>query len=210
MSAIRIVEFGERAIAVRDLEQGRVRALTSALLPALSDGRLVDLVPGDGSLLVIFDGSTRGEATARTLVEAAVSEPPVPPTPRRHVVPVRYGASDGPDLTAAAALAGLTPDALVALHTGRDHEVLFLGFAPGFAYIGGLAPELVLPRLATPRVSTPPGSVAIAESYTGIYPVGLPGGWRVIGRTDLRLFDPTADPPTTFEPGDIVRFEAVS
>lgn len=210
MSAVRVVGFGERALSVRDLEQGHVRALTAALVPAMADGRLVDLVPGDGSLLVVFDGTASGEATARSLVAAASAEPTTTPVPRRHVIAVRYGGADGPDLDAAAALARVTPEALIALHTGRDHEVLFLGFAPGFAYIGGLAPELVLPRLATPRTATPPGSVAIAEAYTGIYPVGLPGGWRIIGRTDVRLFDPAADPPAMLQPGDTVRFEAVS
>jgi KipI family sensor histidine kinase inhibitor len=87
--------------------------------------------------------------------------------------------------------------------------VLFLGFAPGFPYIGDLAPALVLPRLATPRTSTPAGSVGIAEAYTGIYPAALPAGWRIIGRTAMAMFDPATDPPTTLLPGDLVRFEAV-
>jgi inhibitor of KinA len=87
--------------------------------------------------------------------------------------------------------------------------VLFLGFAPGFPYIGDLPPSLVLPRLSTPRTVTPAGSVGIAESYTGIYPAPLPAGWRIIGRTPMALFDPRTDPPTTLLAGDLVRFEAI-
>lgn len=207
---LRIDPFGERALLVRAPDQATVLALASALVADLGAGSsLVDVVPGDRTLLVGFDGTDAGEAAARAAIEAAAMHPATATGPRRHVIPVRYGGDDGPDLGEVAALAGRSPEALVGLHTGRDHEVLFIGFAPGFPYIGGLAPELVLPRLATPRTITPAGSVAIAEAYTGIYPAGLPGGWRVIGRTETQLFDPAADPPVTLLPGDIVRFEAV-
>jgi KipI family sensor histidine kinase inhibitor len=206
---LRVDGFGERALLVRAADQGRIQALTAGLLGALAAGRLADVVPGDRTLLVTFDGTADGEAAARVAISAAAAHAPAPAAPRRHVIPVRYGGTDGPDLDDVARLAGRTPDDVVALHTGRDHPVLFIGFAPGFPYIGGLAPELVLPRLATPRTSTPPGSVAIAEAYTGIYPVALPGGWRVIGRTATSMFDPRADPPTTLLPGDLVRFEAI-
>lgn len=205
----RVDRFGERAILVRLADQAAVHALATGLRGAMEVGRLVDVVPGDGTVLVQFDGTDAGEAAARAAIDAAVASPAPRTAPRRHVVPVHYGGPAGPDLEEAAALAGLAPDALVALHTDRDHPVLFLGFAPGFPYLGGLAPELVLPRLARPRTATPPGSVAIAEAYTGIYPAGLPGGWRVIGHTDVPMFDPAADPPTTLAPGDLVRFEAV-
>ena len=207
-TTIRIDPLGERALLVRADDQARVLDLARALLadPAV---RIVDAVPGDRSLLVLFDGSDAGEARARAAIAAAVTHPTTPRTPRRHVIPVRYGAAAGPDLEEAARLAGLDPDALVARHAAVEHAVLFLGFAPGFPYLGGLPDELVLPRLATPRTVTPAGSVAIAEGYTGIYPAELPGGWRIIGRTDVRLFDPMADPPARLEPGDLVRFEIV-
>jgi KipI family sensor histidine kinase inhibitor len=206
---LRVDRFGERALLVRAADQGSIHSLAAGLLGALAAGRLADVVPGDRTLLVTFDGTVDGEAVAREAIAAVAALPTAPATPRRHVIPVRYGGTDGPDLAEAARLVGRTPDDVVALHAGRDHPVLFIGFAPGFPYIGGLAPELVLPRLATPRTSTPPGSVAIAEAYTGIYPAALPGGWRVIGRTAAPMFDPHADPPTTLLPGDLVRFEAI-
>lgn len=209
MDALRIGPLGERALLVRPADQPAVLALAAALLDDLATGRVTDVVPGDRSLVVEFDGTEAGELAARAAIADAQARPPTGRDTRQHTIPVRYGGADGPDLVEAAALAGLTPEACIELHTSRDHPVLFVGFAPGFPYIGGLAPELVLPRLAVPRTSTPPGSVAIAEEYTGIYPASLPGGWRVIGRTDARLFDPTADPPALLQPGDLVRFEAV-
>jgi KipI family sensor histidine kinase inhibitor len=206
---VHVDRFGERALLVRAADQATVLGLAAGLAGWLAGGRLLDVVPGDRSLLVTFDGSDAGEATARDAIAATMAHPVTPPTPRHHLIPVRYGSEEGPDLADAASLAGVTPDELVALHTAGEHPVLFLGFAPGFPYIGDLAPELVLPRLATPRTSTPAGSVGIAEAYTGIYPAPLPAGWRIIGRTAMSMFDPAGDPPTTLLPGDLVRFEAV-
>jgi KipI family sensor histidine kinase inhibitor len=120
---------------------------------------------------------------------------------------VRYGGDDGPDLDAVAADLGLRPRDVVDLHIGVEVEVLFLGFAPGFAYLGELSPRLRVPRRATPRVRVPAGSVAVAGSMTAVYPQASPGGWRIIGRTDAKLFDPLADPPARLRPGDRVRFE---
>ena len=124
-------------------------------------------------------------------------------------VPVRYGGEDGPDLDEAAALLGLAPDGVASMHAAMDYTVAFLGFAPGFAYLGRLRPELQLPRRTTPRERVPAGSVAIAGELTAIYPGSMPGGWHLIGRTDAVLFDPTVDPPTPLRPGRIVRFVPV-
>jgi len=215
LQGIDILRFGERALLVRTPDQARVHTLAAGLLDDLQAGRLEDVVPGDRTLLVQFDGTDAGEATARrALADAERRGDPAGSTtraraPRQRIIPVHYGGADGPDLDATAALAGMSPQALVERHTGRDYPVLFLGFAPGFAYCGDLPVELVMPRLDTPRTTTPPGSVAVAEGYTGIYPASLPGGWRVIGRTPVVLFDPTADPPTYLLPGDTVRFTAV-
>ncbi len=106
-----------------------------------------------------------------------------------------------------AELTGLTASEVVARHASAELRVLFCGFAPGFAYLGDLPAELRVDRLATPRTRTPAGSVAIAGSMSGIYPADLPGGWRVIGRTEVTLFDPSSDHPALLEPGDRVRFE---
>jgi KipI family sensor histidine kinase inhibitor len=207
--AVLVDLFGERALLVRADDQATIHRLAAALGAALSTGRVIDVVPGDRSLLLIFDGTDDGEVSAREVVTDALAAPVVTPSRRRHVIPVRYGGDDGPDLADAARLAGMTTDELVELHTSGEHPVLFLGFAPGFPYIGDLPPSLVLPRLSTPRTVIPAGSVGIAESYTGIYPAPLPAGWRIIGRTPMALFDPRTDPPTTLLAGDLVRFEAI-
>lgn len=209
---IDVLRFGERALVVRIDDQARVHALAAGLLADLAAGRLEDVVPGDRTLMVGYDGTDEGERAARQSLAAAerrLSMGVTSPEPRRRVIPVHYGGTDGPDLAETAALAGCSQLALIEGHAGRDFTVQFLGFAPGFAYCGDLPPDLVVPRLATPRTATRPGSVAIAEHYTGIYPADLPGGWRVIGWTPVVLFDPTADPPTYLRPGDTVRFEAV-
>ncbi|EJM97293.1 5-oxoprolinase subunit PxpB [Herbaspirillum sp. YR522] len=121
-------------------------------------------------------------------------------------IPVVYGGQDGPDLLDVARHTGLSAEELIARHSGGDYLVYFIGFMPGFAYMGGLAPELATPRRAEPRVSIPAGSVGIGGEQTGIYPMASPGGWQLLGRTALPLFDPKQDPPTLLRPGDRVRF----
>ena len=121
----------------------------------------------------------------------------------QHSVAVAY---DGPDLEDIARLAGLSVGEIVTLHSSVEYTVAFIGFQPGFPYLVGLPPELVMPRLETPRARVPAGSVAIAGEYTGIYPSATPGGWRLIGRTDVRLFDVSSESPALLSPGDRVRF----
>jgi KipI family sensor histidine kinase inhibitor len=124
-------------------------------------------------------------------------------------IPVRYGGADGPDLDAVAELHGLRPGDVVDLHASVAYDVRFLGFAPGFAYLGGLPPALVTPRRASPRERVPAGSVAIAGDQTAVYPLAMPGGWRLIGRTDTVLFDPRRPEPALLRPGARVRFVPV-
>jgi KipI family sensor histidine kinase inhibitor len=126
--------------------------------------------------------------------------------PREIVIPVVYGGADGPDLAEVARHAGMTADEVVAAHSGAAYDVFFLGFQPGFAYLGGLPPALATPRRDTPRVRVPAGSVGIGGAQTGIYPAASPGGWNLIGRTAVTLFDPHADAPALLAPGDRVRF----
>lgn len=126
-------------------------------------------------------------------------------------IPVRYGGAEGVDLQAAAAELGLSAEALIAHHTAPLYTVAMLGFAPGFPYLLGLDPVLQLPRLASPRTRVPAGSVGIGGAQTGIYPRESPGGWRLIGRTPLRLFDAERiDAPALLAPGDRVRFVAIT
>jgi KipI family sensor histidine kinase inhibitor len=129
------------------------------------------------------------------------------PASRSFVVPVRYGGADGPDLEDVARLTGLSAEAVIAAHSGASYEVRFIGFSPGFPYLGGLPERLRTPRRDTPRTSVPAGSVAIAGGQAGIYSVRSPGGWNVIGMTDFVLFQPADEAGATLSPGDRVRFE---
>lgn len=126
------------------------------------------------------------------------------------IVPVVYGEEYGPDLAFVARFHRMTEDEVVKLHSNREYRVYMLGFVAGFPYLGEVPDEIATPRLETPRLKVPAGSVGIAEKQTGIYPCEAPGGWRIIGRTPLKLFNPNNQPPTIMEPGDIVKFEPIS
>ena len=178
-----------------------------ALDQALADSRpsgLISTVPAYASLLCHYDpdatDAARLEASIRRLegnVDASVQVGPVVD------VPTRY---DGPDLADVALKTNLTPAGVIDAHAGREYLVYCVGFAPGFTYCGALPDQLALPRLASPRLRVSAGSIGIAGRQTGIYAVESPGGWNLIGRTALRLFDPAADPPARFKPGDRLRF----
>jgi inhibitor of KinA len=124
-------------------------------------------------------------------------------------IPVCYGGELGPDLEAVAALHGIAADEVVRVHAAGEYRVHLVGFVPGFPYLGGLDPRLHTPRRETPRTAVPAGSVGIGGGQTGIYPVESPGGWQLIGRTPLRLFDAHRDAPALLRAGDRVRFRAV-
>jgi KipI family sensor histidine kinase inhibitor len=196
--------FGEAALLVELGTPQRAQSLAASLRREPLRG-LVEAVPGLDSVLVELDpiGPEPGSLIP-ALEERLAALQDGPAAGRLHVIPVTY---DGPDLRDVAELTGLAPDAVVELHAATDLHVLFCGFAPGFAYLGDLAPALHVERLATPRTHTPAGSVAIAGAMSGIYPADLPGGWRVIGRTEVTLFDPHRAPPALLLPGDRVRFE---
>lgn len=124
-------------------------------------------------------------------------------------IPVRYGGAQGPDLQEIALMTGMTEDTVVQLHTDTIYTVYMIGFLPGFPYLGLLNAALELPRRAAPRLKVPPGSVAIAGRQTGIYPQSSPGGWRLIGQTEVHLFDPGKNPPALLAPGDRVKMVSV-
>lgn len=198
------VELGD---SVDPVLNARVRALDRALAGAPVPGQL-ETVPGHASLLVLFEPGALPWPAMRDALLARAHATDVDPggSGTLRVVPTRYGGDDGPDLAWVAARAGLSPQELVRLHGGTEYTALMLGFMPGFAYLGTLAATLETPRLATPRVRVPAGSVAIASRQTGVYPSASPGGWRLLGRTSLRMFDPQLDPPALILPGDRVRF----
>ena len=132
------------------------------------------------------------------------------PAPRQVEIPVCYGGEYGPDLTDVSETHGMTSAQVIELHSSTTYVVYFLGFVPGFAYLGELPEALVTPRLATPRRRVPPGSVAIAGRQTGVYPVATPGGWRLLGRTPISMFRPDQDGFSLLSIGDSVRFTPIS
>jgi antagonist of KipI len=184
----------------------RVRALDLALARVPFDG-FREAVPTHRSLLVLYEPTvTRFSDVARDLRARAAAPAEPPPPGRRHEVPVVYGGEDGPDLAAVARERGLSEGEAVRLHSRGEYTAFMLGFTPGFAYLGLVPEALASPRHATPRVRVPSGSVALAGRQTAIYPVDSPGGWRIVGRTSRRLFDPFREEPALFAPGDRVRF----
>jgi KipI family sensor histidine kinase inhibitor len=220
-----LLRFGDGMDATAN---ARVHAAAHALRSAKLAG-VVDTAPAYATLLLRFDPSiwqdtlTAGELPQEKLSEALrnVLTEAVGPgfgrdgeqkadAPLRIVeVPVCYGGDCGPDLAEVAARARMAPEEVVARHSAGNYTVAMLGFAPGFPYLLGLDPALETPRRADPRTRVPAGSVAIGGAQTGIYPRELPGGWQLIGRTPLVLFDPAREQPCLLAPGDRVRFRAI-
>jgi KipI family sensor histidine kinase inhibitor len=169
---------------------------------------ILNLHPAYSSVLIDFDPRRRSHDSVEALVRERMALPMDREVSEARTIeiPVSYGDAFGPDLEDVARHTGLTAARVVELHAAAAYLVYFLGFSPGFPYLGGLPPELATPRLAAPRKVVPAGSVAIGGSQTGVYPVESPAGWRIIGRTALRLFDPAATPPALLRIGDTVRF----
>ena len=199
-----IVEFGD---AIDPDVNRRVHDLAHAIESAGVTG-VYDLVPTYRSLLVYYNPVRTSwpelEDSLRSLLSDTGDR--ITSTPRVVLLPTLYGGEHGPDLDFVAENAGMTPDEAVELHAGTDYLVYMMGFSPGFPYLGGLDERLATPRLESPRLEIPAGSVGIAESQTGVYPVASPGGWQLIGRTPLRLFDETAEQPALLRAGDYIRF----
>lgn len=177
----------------------------------------LECVPAYASVLLRFDplawrvanASDPHQAVERAVRVALDAAEGSQQTSRELEIPVCYGGTHGPDLAEVARHLELSIDAVIARHAAADYQVAMIGFAPGFAYLLGLDPELAMPRRRDPRQRVPAGSVAIGGTQTGIYPDELPGGWQLIGRTPLRLFDVTATPPSLLAGGDRVRFRVI-
>ncbi|MDR3747863.1 MAG: 5-oxoprolinase subunit PxpB [Acidobacteriota bacterium] len=198
-----LVEFGN---AISPQLHGRVMTLFLAL-EERHDPRIRNLHPGYGSLLIDFDPLQLSHEELASILEQAVADANDRPyfVARMVTLPVCYDPEFGLDLLELAQSANLTVEQFASQHSLPLYRVYFLGFSPGFAYLGGLPEPLHAPRLATPRPRVAAGSVGIAGSQTGIYPVDSPGGWRIIGRTPMRLFSPGATQPTLLHPSDLVR-----
>ena len=186
----------------------RVMRLAASLGERPLPIRATDIVPAISSLAVYFSPGTAietaiAELTARAagIEHAADAAAPA----RVHEIPVRYGGDDGPDLADVAAFAGLTPADVIECHASRIYRVYMLGFLPGFAYLGEVDDAIAAPRRSSPRQAVPAGSVGIAGRQTGVYPQVSPGGWQLIGRTTVRMFDAAAG-RSLLQPGERVRF----
>lgn len=212
--------LGDSALLLRlgdGIESGTVRRVHALArrLRATAPVEIGDIVPAYASVAVFV----RPEALAidagllprveTWLADAFAEATGADATPRLVEVPVRYGGSDGPDLAQVARRCGLDEDEVIARHAAAEYTVAMLGFAPGFPYLLGLDPALATPRHAQPRTRVAAGSVGIGGAQTGIYPRESPGGWQIIGRTPLVLFDATRTEPSLLQPGDRVRFVAL-
>jgi inhibitor of KinA len=188
-----------------------VLALARQLHHEKQSRRILNLHPAYESLLIRFNPLVESHAEIEALVRKQL-QARLPDLPERKQldVPVCYGGVFGPDLEEVARLTQLTPAEVIEIHSSVNYKVYFLGFAPGFPYLGGMDRRLVVPRLDSPRKEVARGSVGIAGEQTGIYPVSSPGGWRLIGRTPLRLFRPDEPNPSLILPGDWLRFRPIS
>lgn len=228
MSRLLVERLGEDALLLRLGERidpalnARVHALAAAI-EARRPRWLLDIVPAHASLALFVDVDmidasdphmrltplALAEGWLRAQAFEAGAGGTTADEPEPAVIPVRYGGESGPDLNPLAAAAGLDAEAAIALHAAGEYRVAMLGFAPGFPYLDGLDPRLATPRRATPRVRVEAGSVGIGGAQTGIYPREGPGGWNIIGRTPLRLFDPAREMPCLLAPGQRVRFRPI-
>ncbi|MSV30118.1 MAG: 5-oxoprolinase subunit PxpB [Bryobacterales bacterium] len=200
-----LVSFGpEIPEEISETNRLLVENLTRRLVAARPRG-ILNVHPAYASVLVVFDPLTLDHRGVQHLCESTGDVPAS--EPRTVEIPVHYGGERGPDLADVARHTRMTPEEVVRLHSGADYVVHFLGFSPGFPYLGGLPESIATPRLSSPRVRVPAGSVAIGGGQTGVYPADSPGGWRIIGWTPIRLFDPAADPPALLTMGSRVRFE---
>ncbi len=204
------VEFG---FEISDAINDRVYAFAD-VLNERAPGWMRELVPTYRSLLVHYDpyvidfgavedflAEIAGSMTTATRVSTR--------TTLVYELPTAYGGELGPDLDAVASNAGLSVADVIDIHSSTAYRVFMIGFSPGFPYLGGMDERIATPRLATPRTRVPAGSVGIAEAQTGVYPTASPGGWQLIGRTPVRLFDPERNPPSVLQPGHFVRFVPV-
>lgn len=219
-ASIQFEPFAEDALLLRFDHRidAAINARVHAAVAALQrDLPLLECIPAYASVLLRFDPLTWRDANAadphqaleRAVRAALGAGETSPPSPREREIPVCYGGVHGPDLAEVAQHLGLPIGEVIARHVAADYRVAMLGFAPGFPYLLGLDQALAMPRRRDPRQRVPAGSVAIGGAQTGIYPDQLPGGWQLIGRTPLRLFDINTTPPSLLGAGDRVRFRAI-
>lgn len=199
-----VVELGD---AISPEINRKARSLSLALEKGGIPG-VFDFLPTYRSVLVFYDPLALSPAALQDALTRLLQSPgeDADSAPQAIHIPVLYGGDMGPDIGFVAQNAGISEREVVRIHSGGRYLVYMMGFSPGFAYLGGLDPRLATPRLQSPRAEIPAGAVGIADAQTGVYPVASPGGWQLIGRTPLKLFDPDRSPPALLAAGDYVRF----
>lgn len=203
-----LVEYGD---SIDPVINRKVRAMTMAINQQNVRG-VVEVIPTYRSIIILYDPLVTDPPKlkeALLTIEERLSEIRIPP-PETVEIPVCYGGDFGPDLDFIAQTNNLSVDDVVRIHSGPVYQIYMIGFTPGFPFLGGLAEILYTPRLETPRALVPAGSVGIANDQTGIYPVDSPGGWQLIGRTPLKLFDPDRSNPFLLKAGDLLKFKPIS
>ena len=203
-----LLEFGDE---ISPEVNEKVRRMALAIQGEKIEG-ITETVPTYRSLLIIYDPLIRPIGELRERLEGLDEGFGRFSFPESKLtrIPAVYGGSSGPDLEGVAEYLRISPDEVVRLHCSKSYLIYMIGFMPGFPYMGELPEALVTPRLKTPRLLVPSGSVAIAQRQTGIYPMESPGGWQIIGRTPVKLFDPEEDPPSLLRMGDLVRFYPIT
>ncbi len=203
-----LVEYGD---TIDPAVNHKVRSMAIVAKSDMPNG-VIEIIPTYRSILVFYDPSvTTPSVLKETLsaLEKSLSGIEIP-SPKLVEIPVCYGGDFGPDIAYVASSNNLTEEDVVLLHSEPEYLIYMVGFTPGFPFLGGLPEELHTPRLKTPRTLVPEGSVGIANAQTGIYPIGSPGGWQLIGRTPVKLFAPERDNPILYQAGDRIRFKPIS
>ena len=203
-----LVEYGDRI----DLAINRKVRSMAVLLDQSPPNGIIEVIPTYRSLLIVYDPVATEPKTIRTSLETLeerLADIEIPP-PQTVEIPVCYGGEFGPDIGFVAESHDLTEGAVIDIHSAAEYPIYMIGFTPGFPFLGGLSERLHTPRLESPRTHVPAGSVGIANDQTGIYPVASPGGWQLIGRTPLNLFDPSRKNPFLYNTGDRIRFVPIS
>lgn len=217
MKKAKILTAGDSALLI-EFEQKiapEINAQITAFVHLLKEQHIegvTDLIPAFASLLINYDPRVIGykdlKARIEELLKIEVSEEAS--EARVFEIPVCYGGEYGPDIANIAENAGLSEQDVIDIHCSKDYLIYMLGFLPGFVYLGGLDERIHTPRLANPRISIPAGSVGIAASQTGIYPLNSPGGWQLLGMTPVKTYDPERETPILVEAGDYIRFVPVT
>jgi KipI family sensor histidine kinase inhibitor len=203
-----LLEFGDEIS--REINE-KVRRMALAIRAEAIEG-IVETVPTYRSLLILYNPvilPVEGLKKGLNRVEEELQQTPLP-EPKLTRIPVIYGGIYGPDLEEVAKHHQISPAGVIQLHCSKPYLIYMIGFMPGFPYMGELPQALVTPRLKTPRLSVPKGTVAIAQRQTGIYSMESPGGWQILGRTPVDLFDPEKNPPALLQMGDFVQFYPIS